>query len=107
MHFQDFYGQEREPQLKYSQLEADAPNILARDEATAFRASDKLHVLGCSSGHVHVLDFEGHRVRISDWAIGPLDVSTKAPYWINAGAVSLVVGATARASKSSTCRLRT
>jgi hypothetical protein len=52
-----------EPQLKYNQLECDASLILARDEATAFQASDKLHVLGCSSGHVHVLDFEGHAVR--------------------------------------------
>jgi hypothetical protein len=79
MHFQDFSGQEREPQLKYSQLAADAPMILARDEATAFRASGKLHVLGCSSGHVHVLDFEGHRVRIYDM-FGPLNVAAKAPF---------------------------
>jgi hypothetical protein len=51
-----------EPQLKYSELQADAPLILARDEASAFQTSDKLHVLGCASGRVHVLDFEGNRV---------------------------------------------
>jgi hypothetical protein len=51
------------PQLKYSQLAADASSILTRDEAAAFQASDKLHVLGCLSGHVHVLDFEGNQVR--------------------------------------------
>lgn len=60
---QNSTGQEREPQLKYSQLDGDASVLLGRDEATAFRASDKLHVLGCASGSVHVLDFEGHRVR--------------------------------------------
>lgn len=52
-----------EPQLKYNELEADAPLILARDEASAFQTSDKLHVLGCASGRVHVLDFEGNKVK--------------------------------------------
>jgi vacuolar protein sorting-associated protein 41 len=54
---------DQEPQLKYSQLGADAHVILARDEATCFAASDKLHVLGCSNGSIHVLDIEGNQVR--------------------------------------------
>jgi hypothetical protein len=50
-------------QLKWTQLGADAPFILAKDEATCFAASDKLHALGCCTGTVHVLDFEGNQVR--------------------------------------------
>jgi hypothetical protein len=53
---------DQEPRLKYSTLGADAQLILSRQEASAFCASDKLHVLGCSNGDVYVLDFEGHKV---------------------------------------------
>lgn len=59
---------EREPQLKYSSLGGDAELILARQEASAFCASDKLHVLGCASGALHVLGFEGHKVRTPELA---------------------------------------
>jgi hypothetical protein len=51
-------------QLKWTQLGADASFILAKDEATCFAASDKLHALGCSAGTVHVLDFEGNKVLV-------------------------------------------
>lgn len=48
--------------LKYSALEGDAPEILAKDEATCFAASEKVHALGCRTGSVHVLDFKGNKV---------------------------------------------
>ena len=51
-------------QLKWTRLGGNAPFILAKDEATCLAASDKLHSLGCGTGTVHVLDFEGNRVRI-------------------------------------------
>lgn len=52
-----------EPQLKYCNLEADALAILEGDEATRFAASEKGHALGCRSGAMHIVDFEGHQVR--------------------------------------------
>lgn len=52
-----------EPKLAWSHLGADAPGILGSDEGTCFAASDKLHAIGCLSGAIHLLDFEGHQVR--------------------------------------------
>jgi hypothetical protein len=53
---------EGEPQLKYSELQGDVQEILLRHAATCFVATDKAHILGCSDGQVHLLDFEGHKV---------------------------------------------
>lgn len=59
---------ERQQLLKYTRLgaddQADAPLILARDEAACFAASEKFHALGCSNGAVYILDFQGNKVRI-------------------------------------------
>ena len=51
-----------EPQLKCSELEADAADLLAHTEASAFAASDKVHLLGCANGKLVVLDVEGNQV---------------------------------------------
>jgi len=49
-------------QLKYSTLGAAV--VLNGDAATCFAASDKVHALGCRSGAIRVLDFEGHQVQV-------------------------------------------
>eukprot|EP00892_Ulva_mutabilis_P006764 jgi/Ulvmu1/445/UM001_0452.1 len=58
---------EQQQLLKYTQLgaeeQADAPLILARDEAACFAASEKFHALGCSTGAVYILDFQGNKIR--------------------------------------------
>lgn len=73
---------ERQQLLKYTQLgadaQADAPLILARDEAACFAASEKFHALGCSNGAVYILDFQGNKVRVQslrDMGTNPLSES--------------------------------
>lgn len=53
---------EQEPQLKYKQLGADVPSILASDQVTCLCLSDKILALGTSKGRVHVLDYSGNEV---------------------------------------------
>lgn len=52
-----------EPQLKCTELAADAADVLSQTKASAFAASDKVLLLGCFDGRVVVLDVEGNQVR--------------------------------------------
>lgn len=79
---------ERQQLLKYTRLgaddQADAPLILARDEAACFAASEKFHVLGCSNGAVYILDFQGNKVRVLlryQRSMIPPSRSTTPTYW--------------------------
>lgn len=54
---------EPEPLLSYAAFGSDVPGILGRDAATCLRVSDKLLALGTRSGAVHLLDYEGNKVR--------------------------------------------
>jgi hypothetical protein len=49
--------------LKYHRLGASTPEILLKDTASALAASSRFLVLGTHNGMVHVLTYEGTRVK--------------------------------------------
>ncbi len=53
---------EYEPQLKYSALGGDVPELLSSTSVTCLCLSDKILALGTEGGRVHVLDYEGNEV---------------------------------------------
>ncbi|KAK3862858.1 hypothetical protein Pcinc_031314 [Petrolisthes cinctipes] len=55
--------EEEEPKLKYERMSGDLREILKKDGASCIAANSKLVVVGTNSGHVHVLDHQGNRVR--------------------------------------------
>ncbi|KAF8589629.1 vacuolar protein sorting-associated protein 41 [Ramaria rubella] len=54
---------EEEPALKYERLGGAAAELLEKDTASAVAVSLKFLVMGTHSGIVHVLDYQGNRIR--------------------------------------------
>lgn len=54
---------EQEPRLTYGRFGADVPNILATEAACRLCVSDKVLALGTKDGAVHLLDYDGNKVR--------------------------------------------
>ncbi|CAD6885830.1 unnamed protein product [Tilletia controversa] len=52
-----------EPSLKYERLKGGAEDILLKDTASAFAASDRVLTLGTHSGMIYVLDVQGNLVK--------------------------------------------
>ncbi|MEW5317234.1 MAG: hypothetical protein WDW38_008551 [Sanguina aurantia] len=57
---------EEEPQLKYEQLAGDVASVVAKDEISCLRLSDKILAVGTIKGKVHLLDYSGNQVRVLD-----------------------------------------
>lgn len=53
---------EEEPQLKYEQLAGDVASVVAKDEISCLRLSDKILAVGTIKGKVHLLDYSGNQV---------------------------------------------
>ncbi|KAK0565354.1 Vacuolar protein sorting-associated protein 41 [Tilletia horrida] len=55
--------EELEPSLKYERLKGGAEDILLKDTASAFAASDRVLTMGTHAGMIYVLDVQGNLVK--------------------------------------------
>ncbi|KAK0543251.1 Vacuolar protein sorting-associated protein 41 [Tilletia horrida] len=85
--------EELEPSLKYERLKGGAEDILQKDTASAFAASDRVLTMGTHSGMIYVLDVQGNLVkgfRSHSASILDIDVDSTNEFVASAGMDGIV-----------------